>query len=130
VLALAVAAVWKGRVLAADISPEAIRRVRTNQKSNPPWGWRVVPVLGALSCCRGPFDVILANLVPSVHVNAGQTLWETLGPGGWLVLAGFRETQNDLVAGLFLAKGAEAKACLCEEGWTGLLLRKPDVGKL
>jgi len=127
VLALAVAAVWNRSVLAVDISPEAIRRVRTNQESNRPWGWRVVPVLGGLSCCRGPFAVILANLVPSVHVNTAETLWETLGPGGWLVLAGFRETQKDLVAGFFLSKGAEEKACCCEQGWMGLLLRKPKL---
>lgn len=124
ILALAVAAVWKGRVLAVDISPEAIRRVNTNREANQPWGRRVTPVLGELSCCRGPFAVIAANLVPSVHVIGGDTLWETLRPGGWLVLAGFRETQKDLVAGRFLSKGAQEKACRCEQGWMGLLLKK------
>ena len=127
ILALAVAALWKGRVLAVDISPEAIRRVNTNRESNPPWGRRVTPVLGELSCCRGPFAVIAANLVPSVHVIGGETLWKALRPGGWLVLAGFREKQKDLVAGRFLSKGAQEKACCCKQGWMGLLLKKPAV---
>lgn len=127
VLALAVAATWEGRVLAVDISPEAIQRVKTNRKANQPWGWRVTPVLGELSCCRGPFAVIVANLVPSVHVNTDEILWEALRPGGWLIVAGFRQAQKDLVAGLFLSKGAEERAWCCEQGWMGLLLKKPAV---
>jgi ribosomal protein L11 methyltransferase len=125
VLALAVAAIWMGRVLAVDISPEAIGKVRTNQVSNPLWGHRVFPVLGGLTCCGGPFAIIMANLVPSVHVHAHEALWQALKPGGWLIVAGFQETQHDLAAGFFLSKGAKDRARCCEQGWMGVLLQKP-----
>ena len=127
VLALAVTAHWKGKVVAVDISAQAIERVRANLALNRPWSSRILPVHGELSCCGGPFAVILANLVPSVQINAYESLWTALEPGGWLILAGFQETQKDLVAQLYTSKGAETAACRCKQGWVGLLLRKPEL---
>ena len=127
VLALATATRWKGKVVAVDISGQAMKRVKANLALNRPWGSQVLPVHGELSCCAGPFSVILANLVPSVQVTVHETLWAVLESGGWLVLAGFQEAQKELVTQLYLANGANAKACLSEEGWVGLLFRKPAL---
>jgi ribosomal protein L11 methyltransferase len=130
VLALAAAARWKGSVAAADISSKAIKRVKANLALNSPWRSRIFPVQGELSCCVGRFSVILANLVPSVLVNAHETLWTALEPEGWLMLAGFQEAQRDLVEPLFASKGAVTMACRHKKGWLGLLFRKPKGSKL
>ena len=130
VLALAAAACWNGRVVAADISSQAIKRVKANLALNSLWRSRIFPVHGELSCCGGPFSVILANLVPSVQINAYKALWKALEPKGWLILAGFQEAQRGLVEPLFTSKGAVTTAYRSKKGWLGLLLRKPKGRKV
>ncbi len=126
ILALAGAALGGLNVLAVDISAEAVVAARVNLQLNPMAGSRVYLVLGKLSCCRGPFDVVLANLVPSVHVEAHQSLWRAVRPGGWLILAGFCKGQKELISRPYIHSEAEEKAYLRDQGWAGLLLRKPD----
>ncbi len=125
ILALAATGLWPGKVLAVDISSEAIKEARANRQCNVKQGSRVFLALGGLSSCRGPFSVVLANLVPSVHVDAWKSLWESLHSGGWLLLAGFSEGQKQLVAEPYIRSGGKEKAFLLDQGWGGLLLQKP-----
>jgi ribosomal protein L11 methylase PrmA len=126
VLALGAAALWAGKVLALDNSEKAIKAAKANKQWNPAWSSNVFLALGELSCCFGPFAVVLANLVPSVQVRVNEDLWAVLEPGGWLILSGFCEAQQELISSRYPRKGTEEKACLLDQGWVGLLLQKVD----
>jgi len=127
ILALAAAALGGFAVLSVDISPEALAAARLNRLHNPVAGARVVLVRGDLACCRGPFRIVLANLVPSVHGGVARFLWEATAKGGWLILAGFSKKQKKLVCRPYLSRGAEERAALTDHPWAGVLLRKPKI---
>jgi ribosomal protein L11 methyltransferase len=125
ILSFAVSALAGCHVLAVDISEEAMISAQANQKENGQVGSRVRFVRGGFACCRGPFSLILANLVASVHAGAHDSLWKGAAPGGWFILAGFSSTQRELVLKPYLENGAEEKARLEMDGWLGVVLRKP-----
>jgi ribosomal protein L11 methyltransferase len=126
VLALAAAALWDLKVLAVDIAPDAIATAAENIERNPTPGLNVSLVLGELSCARGPFDLVLANLAPSVHVRAKSDLWGVVAPGGWIVVSGFFKAQKSMVLSFYVQKGASEEAFLVDDGWAAGLLRKPS----
>jgi ribosomal protein L11 methyltransferase len=128
VLALAAAALGDFNVLALDLDPRAIGATRGNLRLNPGLRSRVSLALGDLSCARGPFCLVLANLVPTLHVRAYKILWRVVAPGGWLILSGFCSTQKDSILRPYLQDGAEEKADCVDHAWAGTLLYKPEGG--
>ncbi|NVM22887.1 MAG: 50S ribosomal protein L11 methyltransferase [Desulfobacterales bacterium] len=125
-LALAATAIGGFKVLAVDLDPRAIDAARGNLVLNPGPGHKVSLALGELSCARGPFGLVLANLVPSVHVRAHKTLWQVVAPGGWLILSGFCRPQKELILGPYVRNGAKEKECRLCQAWAGALLHKPE----
>lgn len=124
VLALAAAALGGFRVLAVDLDPRAVRAARGNLRLNPGPGCKVFLALGELSCVRGPFCVVMANLVPTLHVKVYETLWQAVAPGGWLILSGFCQTHKDSILRPYIHNGATEKACSFDHAWAGTLLHK------
>jgi len=124
VLALAAAALGGLKVLAVDVDPRAVRATEGNLKLNPGPGCKVFPALGGLSCARGPFCLVMANLVPTLHVRVYETLWQGLAPGGRLILSGFCHTHKDSILRPYIRHGATEKACSVEQAWAGTLLHK------
>lgn len=124
VLALAAAALGGFRVLAVDLDPRAVRAARGNLRLNPEPGCKVFLTLGELSCVRGPFCVVMANLVPTLHVKVYETLWQAVVPGGWLILSGFCQTHKDSILRPYIQHGATEKACSADRAWAGTLLHK------
>jgi ribosomal protein L11 methylase PrmA len=127
ILGFAAAALGGFAVLGVDISPEALAAARVNRLHNPVAGPRVVLVRGDLACCRGPFRIVLANLVPSVHGGFARFLWEATAKGGWLILAGFSQKQKELVCRPYVSRGAEERAVLADHPWAGVLLSKSKI---
>ncbi len=125
VLALAAAALGGLRVLAVDLDPRAVRATRGNLRLNPEPGSKVFLTLGELSCIRGPFCVVMANLVPTLHVKVCETLWQAVVPGGWLILSGFCQTHKDSILRPYIQYGATEEACPVDHAWAGTLLHKP-----
>jgi ribosomal protein L11 methyltransferase len=125
VLALAAAALGGLRVLAVDIDPRAVRAAADNLTLNPGPGGKVFLASGDLSCARGPFFLMMANLVPTLQVRVHDTLWEGLAPGGWLILAGFCPAHKDEILHPYLRQGATEKAWVVDQAWVGTLLHKP-----
>jgi len=125
VLALAAASLGGFKVLGVDLDRRAIDAARGNLSLNPRPGSKVFLALGELSCARGPFCLVLANLVPSVHVREYKTLWQVVAPGGWLILSGFCQAQKDLILRPYLQNGTMEKAYSLDQGWAGILLHKP-----
>jgi ribosomal protein L11 methyltransferase len=124
VLALAAAALGGFKVLAVDVDPRAVRATEGNLKLNPEPGCKVFLALGELSCARGPFCLVMANLVPTLHVRVYETLWQGVAPGGWLILSGFCQTHKDSILRPYIQHGAAEKACSVDQAWTGTLLHK------
>lgn len=126
VLALAAATLGGFKVLAVDVDPRAIDATLGNLRHNRRAGSKVFLALGELSCAHGPFCLVLANLVPTLHVRVWKTLWRVLAPGGWLILSGFCQTQKDSILRPYIQNGATEKACSLGQAWAGVLLYKPD----
>ena len=87
-------------------------------------GCKVFLALGELSCVRGPFCLVMANLVPTLHVKVYETLWQAVAPGGWLILSGFCQTHKDSILRPYIHNGATEKACSFDHAWAGTLLHK------
>ena len=124
VLALAAAALGGFNVLAVDVDPRAVRAAGGNLKLNPGPGCKVFLALGELPCARGPFCLVMANLVPTLHVRVYETLWQGLAPGGWLILSGFCQAHKDSILRPYIQHGATEKACSADQAWVGTLLHK------
>ena len=125
VLGLAAAALGSFKVLGVDLDSRAIEAARGNLRLNPGPGSKVSLALGELLCARGPFCLVLANLVPSVHVRAQKTLWRAVASGGWLILSGFFQTQKDLILLPYVRNGATEKGYSLDQAWAGIILHKP-----
>ena len=125
VLGLAAAALGGFKVLGVDLDPRAIDAARGNLRLNPEPGSKISLALGELLCARGPFCLVLANLVPSVHVRAHEALWRTVASGGWLILSGFFQTQKDLISLPYVRNGATEKGYSLDQTWAGIILHKP-----
>ena len=126
VLGLAAAALGGFKVLGVDLDPHAIDAARGNLRLNPEPGSKISLALGELLCARGPFCLVLANLVPSVHVRAHKTLWQAVASGGWLILSGFFQTQKDWISLPYVRDGATEMGYAFDQAWAGILLRKPE----
>jgi ribosomal protein L11 methylase PrmA len=109
-----------------DLDPRAIDAARGNLRHNQEPGSKIFLALGELSCAQGPFCLVLANLVPTLHVRAWKTLWRAVAPGGWLILSGFCDTHKDSILHPYVRNGATEKACSLDQVWAGILLLKPD----
>ncbi len=125
VLALAAAILGGFRVLAVDLDPRAMDAARLNLRLNPQPGTTVFLAMGELSCARGPFCLVLANLVPTLHARAHRTLWPVVAPGGWLILSGFCDGHEDSILYPYFQRGAVKRACAADQAWIGVLLQKP-----
>jgi ribosomal protein L11 methyltransferase len=95
-LGLAAAALGVPRVLGVDISPAAVHVTRENARENRLAGALQV-VQGSTECVKGPFDLVMANLPWEVQMDKVSELDRLAGPGGRLILSGFRDNQEDLL---------------------------------
>jgi len=95
VLALAAARLGVGTVIGLDNDPDAVANARDNRTLNDLS--RVHLLVGTLDAVRGPFDLVLANLLAHVIVDLMPDLARLLAPGGRVVLSGILSEQGDRV---------------------------------
>lgn len=93
VLSLAAAALGVPQVLAVDLLGEAVRATRRNARENG-LAARVRVVRGSTECLRGSFDLAAANLPLEVHLQKTRELQRLCPPQGRLILAGFRDNEE------------------------------------
>ena len=102
VLAIALAKLAHIPVLATDIDPVAVRVARENVRLNgvaafvrdaaPPPGFTI-----RCSAARGPFDLIVANILARPLMQLAPRMFANVVPGGSLVLSGILDRQRDAV---------------------------------
>ncbi len=103
VLAIAAALVGADPVIAIDTDPDAVAWARYNASANSvDIDISTTPVVEL----EGPFDLVLANVLPSVHEAIARDVLRLVSrSGGTLVLSGIPEERADEVARLYLEVG-------------------------
>lgn len=80
-------------VVGVDIEEDSCRLTR---------GLAKVPVVrGSSGCLRGEFDLVVANISPSVLLDLADDILQLTKPGGRIVLAGFGVEEAPVVRGAF-----------------------------
>lgn len=124
ILSIAAARLGAGRVVALDPSPDAIGNARTDLALNDLRD-AVHLVRGGVEAVRGPFDLVLANLVANLIVALMPDLARVLGPQGRLVLSGLLTHQGDPVERALAAHGLAPTAYEARAGWLTLEASRP-----
>ena len=123
ILAMYGAILGASRVMAVDIDPEAVRWARKNIELND------LPAAIELSSIplekiSDRFPLIVANLVLGTIVKLLGDFARVSEPGGWLVLSGILNDQEDKVHEALAGHGFGESQALYKEEWVCLIVRK------
>ena len=121
-LAIAARKLGAGRVAAIDHDPAAVEVARGNAARN-----RVdVEVSGRpIEEVRGPFDLVVANILANTLVDLAPALARQVAPGGRLLLAGLLAGQAEEVRRAALAAGLRAEGERRDGEWVLLVMGRP-----
>lgn len=128
VLAIAAAKLARVPVLATDIDPVAVRVARENARLNG--------VAAFVDCRtaagfhhpvfaeRGPFDMIVANILARPLMQLAPAMFAHLSPGGSLVLSGILDRQREAVISAYAGQRFRHVRTLHREGWVTIHLKR------
>ncbi len=128
VLAIAAAKALHGRVLASDIDPLSVRVAAENAWLNGTGD--LVETIGATGFSapqfkqRGPFDLVLANILANPLRQMATPMSRHLAPGALVILSGLLPHQAGAVIAAYRARGLVLKRHIRIEGWSSLLMCK------
>ncbi len=114
ILGLAAAALGVPRVVAVDLARDAARITRENARENG-LAARILAVQGSSECLQGPFDLVAANLHIEVQMAKVAELPRLAGPGGRLILSGFRDNQEESLHTQYRQRGWSLSRRLVKE---------------
>lgn len=127
ILAIALARLGVGRVLAIDEDPDAIAAASGNAVRNDV-GARVecrVDDAVTLSVERAP--LVVANLITAAHRRLAPRYARYVEAGGMLVLGGILDAEAADLARTLEARGWRPDGAVAREGWTTLIVRHPQL---
>ena len=128
ILALAIAKLWRTRVRAADIDPEAVRVTRDNAALNG-----VAPLVRAarsdgyrarLVRAGRPYDVIVSNILAQPLARFAPALRRHLARGGTAILSGLLVAQEPPVIAAQRRQGLALTRVSRRDGWSTLEFRR------
>jgi ribosomal protein L11 methyltransferase len=123
VLALAARKLGAHRALGVDVDPDAVRAAIDNLPLNAEIDNVAFQVSDFTTSSPAPADVVTANLTGALLCRASADLMKVLPPDGVLIVSGLQAHERDEVVQAFRALNVEWE---CEEeGWVGLLFRRP-----
>jgi ribosomal protein L11 methyltransferase len=129
VLAIAAAKARRASVLASDIDPMSIRVARDNARLNAAANWLKTIRASGFSAPqfaeRGPFDLVLANILANPLRQMATPMARHLAPSARVILSGLLPYQARSVVAAYRARGLFLQRHLVIEGWSSLLLRYP-----
>lgn len=128
VLAMAVARVLPGVVLASDIDPVAVETAEANVLANGLAG-RVECVMAEgfghpLLHDAGPYDLVFANILKQPLIDLAPDMARQLAPGGRAILSGILTTQVDEVAAAYAEAGMPLSARDDLGDWSTLVVQR------
>jgi ribosomal protein L11 methyltransferase len=128
VLGIAAAKALKIGVLASDIDAPSVAVARDNARLNETG--HLVQIIRATGFSapafaqRGPFDLVLANILANPLRQLATPMARHLAPSALLILSGLLTHQAPAVIAAYRARGLVPLRHLRIEGWSSLLLRK------
>jgi len=129
VLGIAMAKLWRTRVLAADIDTIAVEVARANARLNG-----AGPLVRTVAAdgfdhpairARAPFDLIVANILAGPLTRLAPAFTRALAPGGTAVLSGLLRNQENLVLSFYRSCGLVFRRRLRQGPWSALVLERP-----
>jgi ribosomal protein L11 methyltransferase len=128
VLAIAAAKALRATVLASDIDPLSVRVARENARLNGSANWVTTIQATGFSApqfaIRGPFDLVLANILANPLRQMATDMAGHLVPSGLVILSGLLPHQAQGVIAAYRARGLLLERQLKIDGWSSLLMRK------
>jgi len=128
VLAIAAARALHGKVLASDIDPLSVRVAAENARLNATCDLVTAIRSSGFSAPqfkrRGPFDLVLANILANPLRQMATPMARHLAPGGLVILSGLLPTQASAVIASYRARGLALRRHIEIEGWSSLLMCK------
>ncbi|PSJ63688.1 50S ribosomal protein L11 methyltransferase [Pseudaminobacter soli (ex Li et al. 2025)] len=128
VLAIAVAKLAHIPVLATDIDPVATQvaadNVHLNGVSEHIETETATGFDHPVFAARGPFDLIIANILAGPLMELAPDVAHNLAPGGSIVLSGILDRQADAVLAAYVAQGFAHVRTIHLEGWATLHLKR------
>jgi ribosomal protein L11 methyltransferase len=128
VLAIAAAKALRINVLASDIDPLSVRVAAENARLNG--AGDLVETIRATGFSapqfaqRGPFDLVLANILANPLRQMATPMARRLAPSALVILSGLLPSQASGVVAAYRARGLVLVRQLKIEGWSSLLMRK------
>jgi len=126
-LAIALAKLTRRAVTASDIDPIATRVTLENARANG-----VHPLITALTATgfghpelgsRGPYDLIVANILAKPLTHLAPAVEQHLAPGGTLILSGILHEQEQMVTSAYRDQGLFLEQRLRLDDWVSLRLK-------
>ena len=131
VLAIAAAKALHGPVLASDIDPASVRVARENARLNRTGDLiQIIRATGFSApqfAARGPFDLVLANILANPLRQLATPMARHLAPSGLVILSGLLNHQAASVIAAYRVRGLVPLRHLRIDGWSSLLLRNVGV---
>jgi ribosomal protein L11 methyltransferase len=128
VLAIAAAKALRAKVLASDIDPVSVRVARENARLNGVGNCvEVVHATGFSAprfAARGPFDLVLANILANPLRQMATPMAQHLAPSGFVILSGLLPHQAQGVIASYRARGVVLLRRLELDGWSSLLMQR------
>jgi ribosomal protein L11 methyltransferase len=128
VLAISAAKALRREVLASDIDPLSVRVARDNARLNGTGD--LVQTIRATGFSapdfaqRGPFDLVLANILANPLRQMATPMARHLAPSALVILSGLLPHQAQSVIAAYRARGLVLKRQLKVEGWSSLLMQR------
>ncbi len=130
VLGIAAAKALKIGVLASDIDPPSVRVARENARLNETGNLlQVIRATGFSApefSQRGPFDLVLANILANPLRQLATPMARHLAPGALVILSGLLTHQAPAVIAAYRARGLVPLRHLRIDEWSSLLLQRPS----
>jgi ribosomal protein L11 methyltransferase len=128
VLAISAAKALRREVLASDIDPLSVRVAHDNARLNGTGD--LVQTIRATGFSapdfaqRGPFDLVLANILANPLRQMATPMARHLAPSALVILSGLLPHQAQSVIAAYRARGLVLKRQLKVEGWSSLLMQR------
>lgn len=134
VLAIAAAKALRRPVLASDIDPEAVAIARANVRHNGVSSFVECLCAGRLTARsiagRGPFDLVLANILLAPLTRLAGPMQRLLAPGARVILSGLLAAQENAALAAYRPRGLTLVGRIPLGEWVTLVLAKPDRSAL
>ena len=128
VLAIAAAMARHARVLASDIDPLSVRVARDNARLNEVGNLvesiRATGFSAPQFAARGPFDLVLANILANPLRELATPMSRHLAPSALVILSGLLPHQARGVIAAYRARGLVLVRHIQIEGWSSLLMQR------